>query len=77
MKEFSGKGLSKYNGKNGMPAYIAYRGVVYDVTNSFLWKNGKHQVFHKAGRDLTAELDEAPHGSDLLERVPTIDILKD
>lgn len=77
MKEFSGKGLSKYSGKDGMPAYIAYRCVVYNVTNSFLWKNGKHQVLHEAGRDLTAELDDAPHGPDLLERVPTIGALKD
>ena len=77
MKEFSRKGLSKYNGKDGIPAYIAYRGIVYDVTNSFLWKNGKHQVLHEAGKDLTAELDDAPHGPDLLKGVPTIGTLKD
>jgi predicted heme/steroid binding protein len=76
MKEFSGKELSKYNGKDGKPAYIAYQGFVYDVTNSFLWRNGKHQVLHQVGRDLTAELDDAPHGPDLLDRVQRIGVLK-
>ena len=77
MKEFTRDELLKYNGKEGAPAYIAYRGFVYDVTNSFLWKNGNHQVLHDAGRDLTKEIDQAPHGPDLLERVPSIGTLKD
>jgi hypothetical protein len=41
-------------------------GKVYDVTDSFLWKAGRHQVFHDAGKNLTAELTETPHGADLL-----------
>jgi predicted heme/steroid binding protein len=40
MKVFSLSELSKYNGKRNMPAYIAYKGKVYDVSNSFLWKGG-------------------------------------
>jgi predicted heme/steroid binding protein len=77
MNEFTIQELSQYTGKDGMPAYIAYRGVVYDVTNSFLWRGGKHQVLHEAGRDLTKELEEAPHGEELFERVPSIGTLKD
>ena len=77
MREISGEELSKCNGKNGKPAYIAYRGIVYDVTNSFLWKNGNHQVLHDAGQDLTKELDEAPHGPELLKRVPSVGTFKD
>jgi predicted heme/steroid binding protein len=77
LKELSREELSRYTGEDGTPAYIAYRGVVYDVTHSFLWKKGKHQVLHEAGRDLTSELDEAPHGPELLERVPKIGRLKD
>jgi predicted heme/steroid binding protein len=76
MKEFSKHELERYNGKDGKPAYIAYNGKVYDVTNSFLWKNVNHQVLHEAGKDLTEELDEAPHGPDLLARAPSIGILK-
>lgn len=57
-----------------MPAYIAFKGKVYDVSHSFLWRKGTHQVLHEAGKDLTRELEEAPHGPELLERVPIIGI---
>lgn len=75
MKKISKQELSKCNGKNGAPAYIAYQGKVYDVSESFLWKNGRHQVFHNAGEDLTEALKDAPHGEDMLERVPLIGII--
>jgi len=29
------------DGKAGRPAYIAYQGAVYDVSECFLWKNGR------------------------------------
>jgi len=77
MKEIKRNELSKYNGNDGMPVYIAYKGNVYDVTASFLWKGGKHQVLHKAGKDLTEELKHAPHGEDLLRRVHIIGRLVD
>jgi predicted heme/steroid binding protein len=32
-------------------------------------------VLHTAGLDLTAGLDQAPHGADLLERFPVIGLL--
>ncbi len=75
MKEFTEKELAKFNGKNGKPAYIAYKGKVFDVSASFLWKDGKHQVLHEAGKDLTAALQQAPHGEDVLKRFPAIGIL--
>ena len=72
---FTREELGRYNGKNGMPSYIAYKGMVYDVTSSFLWKNGRHQVLHDAGKDLTDSLDQAPHGSDLIVKFPVVGIL--
>jgi predicted heme/steroid binding protein len=76
MRTFTKAELRRYNGQNGAPAYIAYQGNVYDVSHSFLWQQGKHQVVHFAGADLTESLDhEAPHGPELLERVPIIGIL--
>lgn len=75
MKKFSKKELARYNGKNGAPAYIAYKGKVYDVSSSFLWRNGNHQVLHNAGVDLTDSLEEAPHGVDLLERFTVVGTL--
>ncbi|MBS7616970.1 cytochrome B5 [Candidatus Bathyarchaeota archaeon] len=76
MKEFTEKELAEYNGKNGKPAYIAYKGKVFDVSSSFLWKNGKHQVLHEAGADLTAALQQAPHGEDVFKKFPIVGILR-
>ena len=77
MKSFSKEELARYNGKNGAPAYIAYKGKVYDVSASFIWRDGRHQVVHNAGEDLTDSLEQAPHGVELLERFPVIGILRE
>ena len=75
MRTFTKKELAACLGRNGAPAYIAYKGKVYDVSNSFLWRNGRHQVLHYAGVDLTDSLDQAPHGADLLKRFPVVGTL--
>ncbi len=36
MRKFTREELKKYDGKNGRPAYIAYKGKVYDVSDSHL-----------------------------------------
>jgi predicted heme/steroid binding protein len=61
MREFTPEELRKYNGENGSPAYVAFEGLVYDVSSSFLWQKGKHQVIHSAGVDNTSALQQAPH----------------
>lgn len=35
---FTTEELAKYNGKDGQPAYVAYEGNVYDVSNVKEWK---------------------------------------
>lgn len=75
MRIFTKEKLHRYDGKDGAPAFIAYKEKVYDVSRSFLWSNGTHQVIHLAGVDLTSCLDQAPHGADLLERFPTVGTL--
>jgi predicted heme/steroid binding protein len=77
MKSFSRAELARYNGKSGAPVYVAYKGKVYDASNSFQWKNGRHQVVHNAGEDLTDALEQAPHGVEMLERLPEIGILRE
>jgi len=64
--------LGRYNGQNGTPAFVACEGKVYDVSRSFLWRNGRHQVLHTAGADLTEALAQAPHGANLLRRFPIV-----
>jgi predicted heme/steroid binding protein len=77
MKIFTVKDLVRHNGKNGKPAYVAYEGKVYDVTNSFLWRDGRHQVLHNAGTDLTIAMEQAPHSGDILAKFPVIGILQE
>jgi predicted heme/steroid binding protein len=75
MRKFTLSELARLNGLNGAATYIAYEGKVYDVSRSWQWQRGRHQVVHPAGVDYTGGLGQAPHWSDLLERVPGIGIL--
>ncbi len=74
-KKFTLEELKQYDGREGRPAYIAYKGIVYEVTDSPLWINGDHQGLHEAGKDLTAELSEAPHGEENLASMKKVGVL--
>lgn len=76
MQEFEIADLEKFDGNEGRPVYVAYKGKVYDVTDSKLWRNGLHMKRHHAGRDLTADIQGAPHETDVLERYPQVGTLK-
>ena len=67
--------LKQYNGKNGEKAYIAYKGNIYDVSSSPLWKDGIHQKLHEAGLDLTEILEKAPHSEEVFARFMIVDTL--
>lgn len=70
--EFSPEALSQCDGKEGRPAYFAYKDMVYDVSQSTLWKNGSHMVKHAAGQDLTEVLKNAPHGEEKVFALPQV-----
>ena len=76
MKEFNPDELADYNGENGNPVYIAYNGKVYDVSESKLWRNGLHMKRHRAGQELTTDIQAAPHEINVLERYPQVGILR-
>lgn len=61
--------LESNDGKNGKPAWFAYQGKVYDVSESSFWIDGQHMGMHDAGKDLTEELDMAPHNVENFDRV--------
>lgn len=61
MKEFTAQELAEYNGTGDKPAYVAYKGTVYNVTESAMWGGGDHEGVHSAGADLTDEQADAPH----------------
>jgi predicted heme/steroid binding protein/uncharacterized membrane protein len=76
MQEFEIAELEKFDGNEGGPVYVAYKGKVYDVTNSKLWRSGLHMKRHHAGQDLTADIQGAPHEPDVLDRYPQVGTLK-
>jgi predicted heme/steroid binding protein len=61
--------LEENNGQNGKPAYIVYQGKVYDVSESSFWMDGEHMGMHNAGKDLTEELEMAPHRNENFAKV--------
>jgi predicted heme/steroid binding protein len=52
--------LALRNGQDKPEIWVAFKGIIYDVSDSRLWRNGKHYE-HWAGQDLTHELADAPH----------------
>lgn len=67
--------LALRNGQDKPEIWVAYRGNIYDVGSSRLWKNGKHYE-HWAGQDLTDELPDAPHTEAVFEKFELIGQLK-
>ena len=63
--------LSLRNGQDKPQVWVAYNGVIYDVTTSRLWREGKHYE-HWAGQDLTDELAEAPHTAHVFDKFQPI-----
>ena len=71
LREITLAQLSLRNGQDKPDIWIAYKGTVYDVTNSKMWRQGKHYE-HWAGQDLTDELKDAPHTEIVFERLQII-----
>ena len=74
LQEITPAQLALRNGQDKPEIWMAYQGMVYDVTNSRLWRQGKHYE-HWAGQDLSHELD-APHTEEVFEKFDIIGRLK-
>ncbi|WP_283680046.1 cytochrome b5 domain-containing protein [Lentilactobacillus sp. Marseille-Q4993] len=75
LKEFTKEELAQYDG-NGVRAYVAIDGIVYDVTKEESWEYGKHYG-QLAGRDLSKEIEGTPHGKSILGKLPIVGKLVD
>lgn len=53
--------LKRNTGERGSRMWIAYNGIVYDVTECPKWRTGLHEFLHFPGQDLSSELVDAPH----------------
>lgn len=75
LPSYSRSQLALRNGQDRDEIWIGFRGLIYEVTESRLWRNGKHYQ-HWAGQDLTPEFEDAPHGDWVFEKYPPIGRLK-
>jgi len=64
--------LPSLDGQDGSQAVVAVEGKLYDVSESRLWRDGVHVKKHRAGQDLTEALKGAPHGAEVLDRMPAL-----
>lgn len=75
LQEYTKQQLALRNGQDKPQIWVAYLGLIYDMTDSRLWRNGKHYE-HWAGQDLTAELADAPHTETVFEKFKLVGKLK-
>lgn len=66
--------LKRNTGERSTRKFIAYKGIVYDVTDCPKWRLELHENLHFPGQDLTGELKEAPHEEDVFNR-PCVTII--
>lgn len=75
-RQFTLEELSKYNGTNGIPAYVAVDGIVYDLSLVPSWGGGTHFGLY-AGNDLTKQFNSCHEGgTKILEGLPKVGVIK-
>jgi predicted heme/steroid binding protein len=60
--------LRRNTGERGSRKFIAFEGIVYDVTDCPKWRTDMHEQMHFPGQDLTSELPDAPHKNEVFSR---------
>jgi arsenite oxidase small subunit len=72
LRSFSQKELEPFDGKEGHPLYIVFKGKVYDLSKSQLWIQGTHMGIHTRNENLAETIKDAPHNEETLDRFPII-----
>jgi predicted heme/steroid binding protein len=60
--------VKRNSGDRGTPKWIAYDGLVYDVTDCPRWRLEMHEKQHFPGQDLSGEMQGAPHKENVFDR---------
>ena len=69
--------VSKYDGKDGRPAYVVIDGTVYDVTGNEYWKDGQHFGV-KAGTVLTDSFYSSHlKNPEILKKLRVVGVIKE
>lgn len=74
-KSISPEELAAADGLENRPCYVAVDGVVYEIKNSLQWQNGRHipsEGKARCGLELSAVIDQSPHGRKQLDSLPQV-----
>lgn len=71
LPQFTVQQLALRNGQDRDEVWVAYKSLIYDVSKSRLWRDGKHYE-HWAGQDLTEEFADAPHNENVFDKFKAI-----
>lgn len=74
LPEYTPQQLALRNGQDREEVWVAYKGVIYNVQKSRLWRDGRHYE-HWAGQDLTDELKDAPHNANVFDKFEVIGLI--
>jgi 2-oxoglutarate ferredoxin oxidoreductase subunit beta len=77
LKHYTIEELSHVDGSEGRPIFIGYKGKIYDLSSSPLFQGEKRMRCHIAGKNLTKDMEAAPHGEDLVLKFPVVGRLKE
>ncbi len=76
MKTFTEEELKEFDGSDpAKPIYFAYKGKVYEATNSPLFIDGMH-FEHFSGCDLSEYMEDAPHDDEVVSELTVVGELK-
>ena len=76
IKSYTKSQLALRNGQDNEEIWCSYQGKIYDLTNSSMWREGRHYE-HWAGQDLSDELDDAPHDDSVFNSHQIVGVLTD
>ena len=71
LPHYTAQQLALRNGQDRPEVWCAYRGLIYDLSDSRMWRGGQHYE-HWAGQDLTDELSSAPHDERVFTRFAVV-----